>query len=368
MNFAPSAAKNPHGDGRYIPALDGWRAVAILVVMLFHGLFNTDTIGHPLLKAVARVSARVGALGVLIFFAISGYIITTRLYDESAGGRISLRVFYTKRAFRILPPMALYLLTLLLLYAAHVITLQRNDWSAPVFLSNYFPGSWHTRHFWSLSVEEHFYLFWPLIILLAGWRRALWIGIAICTAVAVYRPWALSHLLPPVTSPAYEEARGILLSHTESRLDYIMMGCIIALAVRFYPVLLHSLHSYGSTGGMVFLLVMLGLTTVFEAHDLRTPQAVSIALLVCGSSLTMTWFSTRILSHRWMLFIGKLSYSLYLWQQLFLAWSRVPFLRTIWGLPIKFAAAIAAAWLSYNYIERPLIRTGRRFLSRWEKL
>jgi peptidoglycan/LPS O-acetylase OafA/YrhL len=361
-----STATNPHGEGSYIPALDGWRAIAIALVMSFHGLFNTDVSGRPLLAAVQKLSARTGSLGVLIFFAISGYIITSRLYAESNGGPISLRVFYTKRVFRILPPMTQYLLVLVALYLAHVITLQRRDWFAPIFLTNYFPGSWYIRHFWSLSVEEHFYMVWPLCIVLAGWRRALWVGVFIVGVVAVWRPWQLAHLVGSMNDPVYVEARGVLLSHTEMRLDYIMMGCIIALMLRFYPGTHRWLHAAGSGVGMVCLLVLLVLSTREQLVDTRTLQAVVIALMVCGSSLTKTWFSTRVLGNRYLLFLGKLSYSLYLWQELFLADSGVAWLRSPLALPLKFAVAIGVACLSYNFVEKPLIRVGRRVIQGWQ--
>jgi peptidoglycan/LPS O-acetylase OafA/YrhL len=365
LNQVPT---NPHGDGRYIPALDGWRAVAILLVMAFHGLYNTDTTGSHLLASAEKISARVGALGVLIFFAISGYIITSRLYPESSGGRISLRVFFAKRAFRILPPMFLYLGVVATLGLTHVIQLQTHDWAAPVFLSNYFPGSWVTKHFWSLSVEEHFYLFWPFCIVLMGWRRAIGVGVAIMTAVGVWRAYHLAHFPVSPDDPTYEAVRGLFLSHTETRIDYIMAGCILALLVIYYPATLRFLKRCGSGPGQLLLAVLLIATTRAAKADLRSLQAVVIALVVIGTSLTSSWFANRVLSTRVMLFLGKLSYSLYLWQQLFLAHTSLPWMQSIYALPLKFTLAIFAAYLSYNFVERPLIRKGRRVIDSWQQM
>jgi peptidoglycan/LPS O-acetylase OafA/YrhL len=367
MTASATTQNNPHGQGHYLPALDGWRAVAILLVLLFHGLFNSDLGNRHWLVRLEEISARTGAMGVLIFFAISGYIITSRLYAESGGQRISLRVFYTKRAFRILPPMVVYLLVLVMLFLVHAITLERADWFAPVFLNNYFPASDFTRHFWSLSVEEHFYFFWPLCIVLAGWRRALWVGVGIVAAVAVWRPWELARLTVGPSDPAYAVMHGDLLAHTDMRMDYIMMGCILALALTFYPWATRLLQAAGSGFGLLVLLVLMLVSTHSFVVDTRSIQAVLIAVAVVGSVKTKSWFSTRVLGNRYMLFLGKLSYSLYLWQQLFLVRSDYAWLRSPLALPLKFAVALGAAYLSYRFVERPMIRRGQVLIARWRE-
>ena len=107
------------GKNDYIPVIDGWRGYSILCVLLFHGLTNTNTAGNRHLQALSDLSGRIGALGVLVFFAISGYLITKRLRMEShSSGKFFLKTFYIKRIFRILPPLIAYLIILVLL-AAH---------------------------------------------------------------------------------------------------------------------------------------------------------------------------------------------------------------------------------------------------------
>jgi peptidoglycan/LPS O-acetylase OafA/YrhL len=352
--FSERDAK-PHRSGGYIPILDGWRAVAIILVLLFHGLMNSDVGGNPILRVVAAVSGRTGALGVLIFFCISGFLITKRLrYESRAQNTFSLRAFYIKRVFRILPPLAFYLLTLLALFAAGLISLRVGDWAAPVFLTNYVSSSWYTSHFWSLSVEEHFYLFWPICVLVAGWRRAMWVGGALIFAVALWRPWELHH----VTSQAKA------LQHTDMRLDYIMMGCVTAIAIEFYPIVGQALRKLGSSLGLLSLFLALILSTRPSPVDLRSVQAAILTLMVCGSSLANARIPKLLLGNPVMLFLGRISYSLYIWQQLFLGASNYSFLRTPLALPLKFGLALAAAVLSYRFIERPFIQYGRRLLSK----
>ena len=338
----------------YIPVLDGWRAVAILLVLLFHGLYNSDTGGGRYIRAFSLFAGRTGALGVLIFFCISGYLITQKMLSESSTtGAFSLRDFYIKRVFRIVPPLAVYLAVLVILFAAGVLSLQIGDWSAPMFITNYYPGSWYTSHFWSLSVEEHFYLFWPFCIIVAGWRRAMWIGIAIIVAVGVWRPWELKHV-----------ASVHVLQHTDMRLDYIMMGCVVALLLEFYPVMDGMLRALGSTLGLLCLFALLVVTTLHLPFEVRSLQAVILTLLVCSSANGNSRLLNLLIANPVMLFIGRISYSLYIWQQLFLGPSTHPIFRSPAALILKFPIVLLVACLSFYFVERPLIRYGRRFIKK----
>jgi peptidoglycan/LPS O-acetylase OafA/YrhL len=344
---------NAQGKNDYIPVIDGWRGFAILCVLFFHGLTNTNTAGNRHLQALSDLSGRIGALGVLVFFAISGYLITKRLRVEShSSGTFSLKAFYIKRCFRILPPLIAYLLTLILLAAMHVISLQRGDWTALIFLTNYFPGSFYTGHFWSLSVEEHFYLFWPACVILAGWRRAMWIGVALVVGVGLWRPLALHHVA--------SQARA--LHHTDMRLDYIMMGCIVALAIDFYPIVLRILYKAGTTPGLVVLFLALLLSTLHFIVDLRSLQSLILTLMVCSSSIVNARIPKAIFANPLILFIGRISYSLYIWQQPFLGPSKSAFLSSLSALPLKYTAVVIVAYLSYRFVERPMIRYVRVLL------
>jgi peptidoglycan/LPS O-acetylase OafA/YrhL len=343
------------GKNDYIPVIDGWRGFAILCVIFFHGLANTNIAGNRHLQSLSDVSGRIGALGVLVFFAISGYLITKRLRMESrSSGTFSLKAFYIKRIFRILPPLIAYLLMLVVFAAMHVISLQRGDWTALIFLTNYFPGSFYTGHFWSLSVEEHFYLFWPVCVIMAGWRRAMWIGVALVVGVGLWRPWALHHVA--------SQARA--LHHTDMRLDYIMMGCIVALAIDFYPVVARTLYKAGTAPGLLVLFLALLFSTRNAIVDLRSLQSLILTLMVCGPSLVDNRIFKAIFANPLILFIGRISYSLYIWQQPFLGPSRSVFFSSLWALPLKYAAAVVIAYLSYRFVERPMIRYVRILLER----
>ncbi len=340
--------------GEYLPLLDGWRGIAIGLVLVFHAILTTfPTTAAAPGRAVDLVD-RLGTLGVLIFFAISGYLITGKLVAEAqTQGRFSARNFYVKRIFRILPPAFAYLFTLVVLQRAHLVALVPGDWGAAFFYANYVRSSFLTSHFWSLSVEEHFYVLWPLCLLLAGWRRSLWIGCGVILAVGVYRPWVLRHSFN----------HSDVLRQTELRMDYIMMGCVLALAVGFYPWAGRLLQRLSSPLWLFLLVCLLGLSTVNLSMDPRSFQAACITLLVCASAHSTSRTVGFLLGNSAIRYLGRISYSLYIWQQLVFFFGldlgryRSPSL-----LPLKLLFVGLLAVASYYCIERPFIRLGRRYL------
>jgi peptidoglycan/LPS O-acetylase OafA/YrhL len=201
-------------DRHYLPTLDGWRAVAILAVLCCHAGWPTAAL------------APYGAMGVSVFFALSGFLITRRLMDER---RIDLKDFYRRRAFRILPPIVVYLAVVAVLgLGLRVIPMDRSQLLASLFFyRNYLtpPVSqgWYTGHFWSLAVEEHFYLVWPVLLSIVGFRRARWVAPALALAVAVWRVvdgrFAWVGRLNPLL-------RGSL-ARTDYRLDALLFGCAL---------------------------------------------------------------------------------------------------------------------------------------------
>jgi hypothetical protein len=162
-------------QNRYLPTLDGWRAVAVIGVILFHGrsgFFAEDSLLYRICDH--------GILGVDVFFAISGFLICGLLLKEyEDDGDISLRRFYLRRCFRILPPYYVAMAIFCVVSLLGVITLNNADLpSCLLFYRNYMPlgtderGGFYTAHFWTLAMEEHFYLIWPMLLLVVKPRRA----------------------------------------------------------------------------------------------------------------------------------------------------------------------------------------------------
>ena len=175
----------------YIFTLDGWRALAIIAVLADH-IVGYEFHGHRWLFALTRI----GANGVSLFFAISGFLICSRLLEEqSAFGRISLKGFYIRRACRILPAALAYLMFITLVaFLGYIAVDRREFWATVFFWRNYLPIRWihrgwggYTVHYWSLAVEEHFYLVWPILLVATGKRKARVVALALAFLVAGWR-------------------------------------------------------------------------------------------------------------------------------------------------------------------------------------
>ncbi len=152
-----------------IPTLDGWRAVAILMVLIAH--YQEGDLHHCIL---GQRWLNLGQHGVSIFFVLSGYLITSNLLTSD---KIRLPQFYARRFFRLMPAAWTYLMFLLLLTAfTRMQTIGGDIWGCLLFFRNYLgetTSNTCTLHFWSLSLEEQFYLLWPPLLVLIGRRNAL---------------------------------------------------------------------------------------------------------------------------------------------------------------------------------------------------
>ena len=343
----------------YLPTLDGWRAIAIVAVLLDHAAANLR-LSHP---TVFRFT-RMGPNGVSLFFAISGFLICSRLLEEEdLTGRISLKGFYLRRACRILPPAFVYLIVILLLGSTGLLAVTRAEWiSCAFFFRNYLPSpfssdGWggYTIHYWSLAVEEHFYLIWPMLLVSAGRLRARYLATGLAIVVAVWRSWDFHHHWIAQKIPGL-----LFASRTDVRLDGLLLGCLAALVVanvkgRSYA----QRHLCGALWwlcGFAYAIVQL----IARSHYYTIWESSLLALLVTGTVLNPQSFAGRTLEAPILKGIGRLSYSLYLWQQLFfLEGTRFP-LSLLQRYPLNILALFAAAAASYHLIERPIIRLGHR--------
>jgi len=345
----------------YIPTLDGWRAVAILAVIASHA-------GHSYSAASGtesffdRISS--GTHGVNLFFAISGLLITSRLLEEwDTSGGISLKRFYTRRAFRILPPALLYLGVVALLGALGLLPVIWSEFvAATLFYRNYLPvilgpngAGFFTSHYWSLGVEEHFYLFWPALLLLAGRKRAFPVAIVIAMLVAVWRHFEAWReiMLYNAIQPTY-------FARSDTRIDSIMWGVVAALALA-RPEVRAYIERYLST--IVYLALVALYGAIVYRYGTRPTywEAMIVPMLVVGTVLRPRSVLSRVLENPMMRWIGRLSYSLYLWEFFFVYYPGVPTTLGVWQtFPLNLIATVVCATASYYLVERPLIRIGHR--------
>ncbi|HXS04252.1 MAG TPA: acyltransferase [Rhodanobacter sp.] len=344
-----------HSPNR-IPSLDGFRAISILLVAYGHlcgtHRFPVSTVDY------ARSLGDVAHLGVLVFFVISGFLITSLLMSErEKTGSISLKQFYFRRVLRIFP--AFYALILVVFLASLLgwISLNGRDFAfALTYTINYDAHrSWQVGHLWSLSIEEQFYLLWPLVLLALRERRALVVAIvAIFAAPLVRAGISWIHRGHP-HSPLY----GMIVF--PAMCDYLATGCALAL---LRPWLLAQ-GWYARLTASPWLLVtvpVILMITRFSNHALVllvcSPLLnVCVALLIESSTRHDRTLAGRFLNWKPVAFIGVLSYSLYLWQQLFLDRDSNQWIN---AFPQNIAFAVVAALLSYFLIERSFLRFRRR--------
>jgi peptidoglycan/LPS O-acetylase OafA/YrhL len=325
-----------------IPSLDGLRAISIGLVIGSHVICAR---GFPHAAAFAKspLPYYFGNLGVRIFFVISGFLITSLLLaEQQRTGSVAFVRFYRRRAFRILPVFCAYILTLLLLTAFGVVAIPRGSFLIAASLTaDIFQPQWYFGHFWSLSVEEQFYILWPLAV---GTLNARWRELA--AAALFFTAPLLSALLLVANQKSAAEAM--------SSFSTVAAGCLLALARNRqdwerYRRVLFSRWTFAGC----FALLGVGLIGHRYARYIILATTISILGVIGIDYLTRCdrWFS-RFLNWRPVAFVGVLSYSLYIWQQLFL---RIGVYDRGLRFPFNLIATIGAALLSYFLIEKPFI-------------
>ena len=227
--------------------------------------------------------------------------------------------------------------------------------SAAFFYSNYWAErSWYTAHFWSLSMEEHFYLLWPALLAGLGVRRALIAAGVLLAATALWRPWSLAHMQLPY--PA--------LQRTDMRLDAFLFACALAILLQGpYRVRLLQVLTAAWFRVLSFLALIAVWTWTLAGSAPATGTLVESALLPCILASVIYWPGSRgfrVLESAPLRWMGRISYGLYLWQQFFLAGRSAA---TLPGAAEVFlpsvALTFAAATASYYLLERPLLNYGR---------
>jgi peptidoglycan/LPS O-acetylase OafA/YrhL len=314
--------------------LDGVRGIAIALVLLGHGLWETP---------YRSTALGLGYAGVSVFLVLSGYLITRVLLSEEFSiGHVRLLRFYGRRALRIFPVFYVYLAVLAVLsFGGIVPPPDRATWLASLFYFRNIDGAgWETAHLWTLSLEEQFYVFWPSIFVLTPRRFRISAIMILVVGFTASRAYTLF-------SGHYD---GGLYVRPELRMDTFLIGAAFAISDWTF-VRRRSAH---------FVLAALVLWTIMTPRFLGTATEPGlIALLDTPVSAFLlggliSWLAkssgegaARFLSSRPIVALGVVSYSIYLWQQLFLG----PGMHW-WSLP----ALVVAALLSYRLIEKPTMQ------------
>ena len=324
----PAAARAP--DPSRIPSLDGLRAISVLLVIVFHMSIAGDA---------PAFFIHLSTFGVQVFFVISGYLITSLLLAERERlDRIDLKAFYLRRVFRIIPAAYGFLAVIFVFYWAAFRPV--DIISTLTFTTNYDLGRpTVVAHFWSLGVEEQFYLLWPITLGLFFRQRLRILVWALCLSPFFIVALHFLHL---------NEYRALAFPTTY---DTLAMGCLAAvLGSR-----LEFLRSrwFVLCGPLALLcqwpLWTTKLSGLVHVFFLWPAMHLFIAMFMVHAIYRPYW----LLNVKPMVWIGTLSYSLYLWHQPFIAEPRLAHRFTLLWI---FASAAA----SYYLLERPLLRLRKR--------
>lgn len=349
-----SAAK--HGGIAYRADIDGLRAVAVVSVILFHAHFNLFDI-EPF---------KGGYVGVDIFFVISGYLIAGIIFSELEQNAFSLAHFYERRARRILPALLLIIAAttfvgFLIMPPEPLSELARSIFAVIFFVANIF---FYTRddyfaepsaltpllHTWSLSVEEQFYLLFPLLMVVV-WKSMRWALIPLLVA------GALSSLLLAIYTDRHDPSAAFYLFH--NRAWEILAGCLLARLERQ--------RDPRWTAAIAAAAPAVGLGLIGASICLLDAQETSIGwntgLAVLGTALIVRFGGrgdplSRLLARSPIVGVGLISYSLYLWHQPVFAFARLYMLNAPSNatLLVLILICLCLAYLSWRFVELPFRR------------
>ncbi|WP_052500595.1 acyltransferase family protein [Arthrobacter sp. SPG23] len=346
----------------YMPQLDGLRALAIGLVVGYH-------LGVPLTWG--------GFLGVDVFLVLSGFLITSILLGERlTTGRVRLGRFWWRRVLRLFP--ALLLMVTVAVVASPVIgrpgegDYLMSGFAAVTYTSNLFVSFGAIKlgaldPTWSLALEEQFYLVWPIVLIAVyRFRRKvsftgrLLAGLGVAATGSFFLMWALFEVRPDGLTP-------LSYYRPDARAGGLLLGCMLAVAF-VNEAGRRLMERWGRPATWVGLAVLLALVALMPHNWPQQPvtfgvliplASVAAALLIAGLASSKTLASTA-LSSAPAVWVGRISYSLYLWHTLVFR-ATDPFLDGPGGKVLQLVAAVAFATASYYLVERPFLRLKDRF-------
>lgn len=343
---------------RRLRELDGWRAVSVLLVIVYHFcVWQHPEVFSPHVR-LFRILQYCGPLGVKVFFVISGFVICRFLIlEEKRFGAVSLKAFYIRRALRILPPFYLYLAVVALLSSLGLLV---NPWTG-MLSSTFFlhdltlnkAHDWFIGHTWSLAVEEQYYLIFPALWVVSRRTSRVRLFLLLFSLIVV---WNVSEATLPwnhLTAPA-------------ARLGFACICCGVIVAI-LEPQARTLARAVPMLVVIALMLILLwdpvqGLTWSAALYEsVFVPPAIAILLMF--SLERRGWLQSLL---RWspLRAIGVTFYATYLWQQLFTA---RPYDLSVTAKPLCFMLPLLLVIvpLSWYFIEKPAMRLGRRLSERF---
>jgi peptidoglycan/LPS O-acetylase OafA/YrhL len=305
-------------SNKYRKDIDGLRAIAVLAVILFHYGFLP-----------------MGYLGVDIFFVISGFLITGLIYEECKENQFSIKTFYLRRIRRIIPLVSFICIVVLFIGIATMLPDDLENLSESIIATNFFSNNilqaitvknyWNVvnefkplMHTWSLGVEEQYYLVYPILFIFFSKNRLKWIlpiliGFTILSLILFFFPFSSS----------------VKFYYLPFRFFELSLGGILAILIKqkILSPPQHQHKGYILIIKSVLLVLLLGILISLLVIDIFTPDSIQLLLVVIITCLIMGLTNKNkiislVLENKLIVFIGKISFSLYMWHQVVLAYAR----------------------------------------------
>jgi peptidoglycan/LPS O-acetylase OafA/YrhL len=343
----------------YIPELNGLRGIAIITVLLSHIFIDTPLSTFAL-----------GNVGVEIFFVLSGFLITTLLFKEKIkNGHISLKKFYIRRFLRIVPVAYLFLIVLLVLNYFFNLKLSYSSFIASAFyVKNFhlhYTSNWFNGHFWTLSVEEQFYIIFP-IILVYNFKNYVRLIFIIIFSIPLLQYLGFHNVGVFYSNYLIHKITFLLINLLENGTTSILIGSLLSILMfkEIVPVRKIKIGYYLS---FIFLFVAIVFRIICggiiqSAYITSLIFSLMIALIIYLTLTNANDFLGKLLKNKWLIHLGILSYSIYIWQQIFLykqPWEHA--FKYSNSLLFNLPALFIVSYLSYNFFELPFLKFKERF-------
>jgi len=331
-----------------IDVLDGWRAISVALVVLSH-LIGESALNIYFSPDFRGIALNYGQIGVEFFFAISGFVICSGLIrEEASAGSVSLRGFYIRRAFRILPPLWIYLSVVSALSIARIVVVTPADFLSVITFTCNLPlpapdhCSWPVGHTWSLAYEEQFYIVFPLLFILLGQKRRnamTLIGVAMAVSLLLLY-WTRAPSGVAGLRHFFSITCGVLAAMYREQL-------IVMLRKVPWPV-------FGLLAMVPFATQLAPWSSRLTWFSYLVGVGPAITIAMIGTTVSTKF---RFLAWAPLTAVGRASYGIYLWQQLFTSDFGI-------ASPLLYFGGIALmgviVLVLYRTIEKPLIAAGRR--------
>ncbi len=345
---------------RYIDSFDWLRGVGCLFILIGHGSYDFF---------------KGGWIALDLFFVMSGYLITTLLLKEFLiTGNISFTKFYTRRALKLFPALIICIILANILWPFTKLNPGSNEILATSGALFYFSNFLQAKiagnmiHLWSLSVEEHFYFFWPLVmlyyILKKPFKKTVLVLLIVVLLASVFRVFIFNYHISGelFTLDPYR--------CTFARVDSIIMGALLAIVIQqklldLSPKFTSKISTILRVVFWVFIVILF---TVSEENSIWNNGGFIITNLLCTFTIfiTLKYPDHRFFRNKILKWVGKRSYSIYLYHiPIFYALERFKQPHDIPNFLLlsclRLAASVAVAILSYKYIEQPILRFKKRY-------